>query len=95
MPTWMDMRYHELRASELYAEAAQARLASALAATQRPSRLVRLYGPLMVRTGTLLEHWGVRLKTRYATFSQKQRQMAEECLHSLCASPLESGTVGK
>jgi hypothetical protein len=93
----MDMRHSKLRSDEMHRLAAAARLANAIRATQpqRISLLTRVYGPLLVRAGAALEHWGARLTTRYAAFSKKQRQVADDYLNSLRASPMESHLAGK
>jgi hypothetical protein len=93
----MDMKYDKLRSAEMQRVAAAERLVNEVRAMQpqRISRLTRLYGPLMVRAGSMLEYWGARLTTRYAAFSQKQRQAADEYLNSLCASPMETHLAGK
>lgn len=97
MATWMDMRYDKLRSDEMHRVAAAERLAGEIRAMQpkRISRLTRLYGPLMLRAGAALEHWGARLTTRYAAFSRKHRQAADEYLHSIRASPMERHLAGK
>lgn len=97
MATWMDMKYDKLRSAEMQRVAAAERLAGEVRAMQprRVSRLTRLYGPLMVRAGVALEHWGARLRTRYAAFSQMQRHAADEYLNSLRANPMETHLAGK
>jgi hypothetical protein len=76
MSDWKDYQMAQERHQNLIRATARRQLldearAASARKPRRIGRITRIYGPMMVRVGGVLMHWGARLKAHYAALSDE------------------------